>query len=109
MKSTLFAALIVSCLVGPGEAFAHDEKFHKGKPTDGQVVSVADNTLILETDAGTMKVALSDETAVERGDDKASKADLKPGEHIAVFGTKLRRRELVAKEIHIHGEEHHHE
>ena len=104
MKRTYFFALIVTCLVGTSTAFAHDEKFHKGKPTDGEVVSLAGNTLIMKTDAGTMKVDLSDETAIERGEDKASKADLKPGEHVAVFGTKLSAEELVAKEIHIHGD-----
>lgn len=90
---------LISLLLAPGMAFAHDQSLHKGKPTAGEVVSVADGTFQLKTESGPMKVSYSRETKFERGDSAATKDDVRVGEHASVFGTKLPGGELVATEV----------
>lgn len=102
MKTKLRYVLL-SLLAAPGIALAHDQSLHKGKPMAGEVVSVADGTFQLKTESGPMKVTYSEKTKFERGEEAATKDDVRVGEHASVFGTKLPNGELVASEVLVGG------
>ncbi len=78
---------------------AHDASKHKGKPTTGEIVSIAADKIELKTGSGTQTVTTTDKTIYEHGDRKAARGELKKGDHVTVFGTKLATGELVAREI----------
>ena len=78
---------------------AHDACLHKGKPTAGKVVSIDDQALKLKTAAGMTTVTLGEKTKFERGKENVTREELKPGQEIRVFGTKLPTGELVAREV----------
>jgi ribosomal protein S1 len=100
MHRSMLIALALLGLVGVSSAVrAHDASLHKGKPTLGEVVSVEDNGLKLKTATGTTTVTFREETKFERGDKKATREELKPGDQVSVFGTKLPSGELVAREV----------
>jgi ribosomal protein S1 len=99
MYRSAFLVLILCGLVGVSFVEAHDASLHKGKPTQGEVVSVEDNGLQLKTATGTTTVTFREETKFERGDKKATREELKPGDQVSVFGTKLPTGELVAREV----------
>lgn len=90
---------LIPLLLAPGIAYAHDQSLHKGKPTTGEVVSVADGTFQLKSESGPVKVSYSEKTKFERGDAAATKDDVRVGTHASVFGTKLPGGELVASEV----------
>lgn len=94
-----FSALIIFGLVVVQLAGAHDAKFHKGKPTEGEIVSVVAGKMELKTAAGPVTVTLSDKTKYEHGKQTVTKSHLKAGERVSVFGTKLPTGELVAREV----------
>jgi hypothetical protein len=99
-KSILSAVLLASvCLCSSVEA--HDARLHKGKPTTGEVVSLDEEalTLTLKTATGTTMITLQEETKFERGDKIVTREELKPGQQIRVFGTKLPGGKLVAREV----------
>ena len=94
----LNAVLLASvCVVSSVEA--HDARLHKGKPTTGKVVSLDEQFLKLETATGTTTVTLREETKFERGNENVAREELKPGQQVRVFGTKLPTGELVAREV----------
>jgi hypothetical protein len=92
-KLVLFS--ILSCAV----LNAHDAKLHKGKATEGEIVSIAATKMELKTATGVVPVTLSAKTKYEHGDETVTKSHLKKGEHVSVFGTKLATGELVATEV----------
>jgi hypothetical protein len=94
MKNLLACAFLAASL-----AFAHDASLHKGKATEGEVVSVTGAKMELKTATGPLTVTLSDKTKYEHGNQTATKNHLQKGEHVSVFGTKLPTGELVAREI----------
>lgn len=97
---------IVGGLVGlsliASVAAAHEQSLHKGRPTEGEVVSVSEERLVLKTSKGTVPVTLSETTHVERGTGEATRKDIRQGDHVSVFGTTLASGEIVAREIVIH-------
>ena len=95
----MLGTFLIVALLAPLSLRAHDPSKHKGKPTEGEVVSVAPDRIELKTATGTKTVALNDKTKLERGNQAATAADLKKGEHVTVFGTTLASGELVAREI----------
>lgn len=100
MKRTVFALVtlaVTTFAVTP--AFAHDQSLHKGKATEGQIVSVEADRFVIKTQGGERKVTLGEKTKIEVGDSPGSRDDLKDGVRVAVFGTKLPGGEIVAKEI----------
>jgi len=90
----LFLALLI-----PSIAPAHDPSKHKGKGTKGEIVSMTGDRIELKTSAGAQAVTINDKTKFERGNDQVTKADLKKGDQVTVFGTKLATGELVARQI----------
>ena len=109
MNRTLLAvALVAICLATPS-ASAHDQSLHKGKPTEGEIISVAPDYFVLKAVDGEKKVATSQITSIEIGDAKGSLSDLKSGARVAVFGTKLPGGRIVAKEIIVQRDGPHHE
>jgi len=99
MYHRLFFILALVSLFAIPTVSAHDASLHKGKPVRGKVVSMADNGLTLKTDTGTTTVTFQDKTTFERGDVHASSQDIKEGDQVTVFGTKLPTGELVAREV----------
>ena len=99
MYRSVLLVLALLGFVGVSSAEAHDARLHKGKPTKGEVVSVEANGLTLKTATGTTTVTWREETKFERGDKQATREDLKPGDQVSVFGTKLPTGELVAREV----------
>jgi len=98
----LFLALLI-----PSMARAHDPSKHKGRGTQGEIVSIANDRIELKTSAGLKAVTLTDKTTFERGNEKVRKADLKKGDQVTVFGTKLATGELVAQEVMLASPESH--
>jgi hypothetical protein len=80
-------------------AFAHDVKLHKGKGTEGEIVSMTADGFQMKTAKGNQKVRFRPETKIEHGTQQVGKDHLKAGDRVTVFGTKLASGELVAKEI----------
>jgi uncharacterized protein DUF5666 len=78
---------------------AHDACLHKGKPTTGKVVAIDGQALKLKTATGTTTVTLGEKTKFERGKENVTREELKPGQQVRVFGTKLPTGELVARAV----------
>ena|SRR5262245_26405269 len=89
----------VGLLGAASVASAQDANLHKGKPTVGKVTSLADNSINLQTDEGQVTVTLQDKTTFERGDEPAAPQEIRQGDRLTVFGTKLPTGELVAQEV----------
>ena len=108
MHRTVLAAvtLVVICLAVP-PVFAHDQSLHKGKATEGEIVSVKPDRFVIRTEGGDKTVTLGEKTKIELGDSVGSRADLKGGARVAVFGTKLPSGQIVAKEIVVQGDDSH--
>jgi hypothetical protein len=86
-------------------AYAHDASKHKGKPIEGEVVSVAEDRFQLKTATGTVPVTFSSKTKFEYGKATVDKTHVTKGGRITVFGTKLPSGEVVAREVLIGGAE----
>jgi len=101
---------IAAVLLAGSFAAAHEQSLHKGHSTEGEVVSVSKDGLVMQTAKGNVSVTLSDSTTVERGDEKSARDAIHKGDHVSVFGTTLATGEVVAREIVIggsHGHEGH--
>jgi hypothetical protein len=99
---TAVAALVSVCGTA---AYAHDASKHKGKPIEGEVVSVAGDRFQLKTATGTVPVTFSSKTKFEHGKAMVDKTHVTKGGRITVFGTKLPSGEVVAREVLIGGAE----
>jgi hypothetical protein len=97
-RSWLFSVFTIALLAAPF-ASAHDAKLHKGKGTEGEIVSLAAGKMELKTAAGPLTVTLPAKTKYEHGDKTVTKSHLQKGEQVTVFGTKLATGELVASEV----------
>src|SRR5437899_2371335 len=95
--------VIAALLLAAGFAAAHEQRFHKGHPTEGEVVSVSKDGLVMHTQKGSVTVALSESTMVERGNAKIGRDAIRVGDHVSVFGTTLPTGEVVAREIVVGG------
>ena len=104
MKRTTYWAIVA--IFTARAALAHEQSLHRGHPTEGRVASVSDQGLVVETEKGNLSVTLQDTTRIERGDTPVARTEIRPGDHVSVFGTKLETGELVAKEIIVDGAEH---
>ena len=98
------AACLLSLFLMTNPGFAHDEKLHKGKSTDGKVIAVEGDTIQVKTDKGTVLISLMAETKYELGAQGApgKKSDLKPGDFVMVTGPKLESGNIAAKAVMIH-------
>jgi methionine-rich copper-binding protein CopC len=97
---TKILLLLALCVLGPVSAHGHDKKLHKGKPVEGEIVSVEPGAFTLKASNSRHKVTLKADTNIEIGTaTHAKKDDLKVGQHVAVFGTKLPGGEIVASEV----------
>ena len=94
-------------LLAGGLSAAHEQSLHKGRSTEGEVVSVSKDGLMMQTAKGRVSVTLSESTTVERGDEQVARDAIHTGDHVSVFGTTLATGELVAREIVIGGVHHH--
>ena len=107
MYRKLSVGLLFLALLIPSAARAHDPSKHKGKGVQGEIVSIANHRIELKTSAGAKAVTINDKTKFERGSTQVTKSDLKKGDRVTVFGTKLASGELVAREILLGSPEHH--
>jgi hypothetical protein len=107
MNKKLSGTVLFVVLLSPSVASAHDPSKHKGKGVQGEIVSIANDRIELKTPAGAKTVTISDKTKFERGNNPATSADLKKGDQVTVFVTKLATGELVAREILLAIPEHH--
>ena len=99
MNRLFLTTLLILGWIAPSIMKAHDPSQHKGKATEGEIVSVAGDRFEMKTATGNMTVTFSDKTKFEHGDQAATKGHLKKGEHVSVIGTKLASGELVAREV----------
>jgi hypothetical protein len=99
LRKAFGAVVLAGFLATAGTLLAHDKSLHRGRPTEGQVVSVVGDRIDLKTPQGIKKVELTGKTMFERGDKAATRADLKKGEQVTVFGTTLATGEIVANEV----------
>jgi ribosomal protein S1 len=107
-RTIVIATMLIAC----GLAAAHEQRFHKGRATEGEVVSVSKDGLVMQTAKGKVSVTLSDSTTIERGDEKLARDAIHEGDHVSVFGTTLASGELVARDVLLsgaHGHEGHSE
>lgn len=91
--------LLLAGLMGAPMLTAHDEKLHTGNATQGEIVSIAGNNVVMKTATGNIKVTLSKETKYEMGDQAVDVTHFKKGDKVSVIGTKLATGELAAKEM----------
>ena len=103
MNRLLLMTLILAGMAAPWNLQAHDPSKHKGKATEGEILSVAADRFELKTAAGNTTVLLTDKTKIEHGDQAVAKDHLKQGLRVSVFGTKLPTGELAAREIVLSG------
>ncbi len=110
MKNVTTTILCLASFALPFTMAAHDKKLHKGKATEGEIVSVSKNGFQVKTATGTVPVTFTEKTKFEHGKDVVDSSHVKAGDHVSVFGTKLASGELVGKEIllgsddaHAHG------
>lgn len=94
--------IVALALLVPIAAVAHEASQHKGKPTEGEVVSVEGDRLSISTADGPVVVTLTEATKLEQGDQPTGRDAVKRGVHLSVFGTKLPSGELVAREVIVH-------
>lgn len=99
MIRKLAMAALAMALAAPQLARAHEPSKHKGRPTEGDVVSVSGDRMQISTARGPKTVILDNKTKIERGAQAATAGDLKKGEHVVVFGTTLASGEVVSHEI----------
>ncbi len=99
MFHKLFATLVLTSLVGAIAVMAHDPSQHKGTPTKGEVLSIANDRIEVKTDKGVKTITVNGKTTFERGKTKASLSGFKKGDRVAVFGTMLASGEFIAKEV----------
>ena len=99
MNRLFLTTLLILGLIGPPLVKAHEPSKHKGKATEGEIVSLAGDRFEMKTATGNVTVTFSDKTKFEHGDQAATKDHLKKGEHVSVIGTKLPTGELVAREV----------
>ena len=97
----LLATLITAALVAPQIVRAHDGEDHKGKETEGQVISIGGDRFELKTAKETLQVTFSSKTKFQHDRETVDKTHLTAGEHVTVIGTKLPSGEMVAKEVMI--------
>lgn len=99
MFQKLIAMLILTGIMGAAIVSAHDPSQHKGTPTKGEVLSIANDRIELKTDKGVKTITVNGKTTFERGKTKASLSGFKRGDRVTVFGTTLASGEFVAKEV----------
>lgn len=99
MYRQLMMLFVLWGLMTAPSIMAHDKSLHRGKPTDGVVMSIAADSFELKTKEGTVKVTLQPKTVFEHGAAKVDKTHLQEGGKVSVFGTKLPTGEIVAKEV----------
>ena len=95
----LFVALLLVNLVAVGQANAHDQSLHKGKPIEGEIITVSANSFELKTEKGTVTVTVTGKTKLEIGENTTTKDSLIQGTKVKIYGTKLPGGKVVAKEI----------
>jgi len=71
MFHKLFATLVLTGLVGAIAVMAHDPSQHKGTPTKGEVLSIANDRIEVKTDKGVKTITVNGKTTFERGKNKA--------------------------------------
>lgn len=99
MLRRLQTPLLAAALLSAPALFAHDAKLHAGNATEGQIVSIAGNNVVMKTAKGDVKVTLNKSTKFEMGTQVVDVNHFKMGDKIAVIGTKLATGEIVAKEM----------
>lgn len=95
----LQATLLLAGLMSVSLLSAHDEKLHTGNATQGEIVSIAGNNVVMKTATGDLKVTLNKDTRYEMGDQAVDVNHFRKGDKVSVIGTKLATGELVAKEM----------
>ena len=78
---------------------AHDSKLHKGKATDGEVVSIEGSKMVVKTAKGNVNVTLNKDTKYEMDEKAVDMSHFMKGSKVSVVGTKLATGELVAEEV----------
>jgi hypothetical protein len=99
MMNGNFRRLAATGLLFGASLFAHDAKLHKGKATEGEIVSVSPSTVVMKTATGNLNVSINKDTKYEMGSQAVDLNHFKKGDKISVIGTKLASGELVAKEV----------
>lgn len=96
---SLQTAVVVLGLMGASALSAHDGDDHKGKATEGQIVSIAADNFVMKTAKGNVTVTLSKDTKYEMNKQAVDKGHFKTGDKVSVIGTALTGGKLVAKEV----------
>lgn len=98
MNRTLLSGLMLSILLA-SPAWAHDAKYHKGKPVEGTVQDTRADGFDLKTEKETIKVTYDKELNVEHGDSHVTREAIHAGDKVGVLGTRLASGDLVAHEV----------
>ncbi len=105
-KVFLSIAIAAAFLLLPLVTFAHDAKLHKGKPVHGTITFVTPDGFDLKTAKGVTHVSYDKIVNFEKGDEDATREDIRVGLLADVIGTTLESGEIVAHEVilepHVH-------
>lgn len=99
MRGIVYFLSTALLLAVTGTANAHDEKLHRGKAIEGEVLSMSSDGFELKTEDDSLAVVVTDKTKFERGNSIISLADVTEGMKVKIFGTKLPGGKLAAKEV----------
>ena len=64
----LKVTVAIAALMSASALFAHDAKLHAGDATEGQIVSIAGNNVVMKTAKGDVKVTLNKDTKLATGE-----------------------------------------
>ena len=97
---TLLATLLCTSTLAT-TAYAHDEKYHKSKFVEGEVLERSGSNFLMSTKEGKIRVETTKDTVFEKGEagEKAELNDIRKDDHVRVAGTKLDAEKMVAKEV----------
>lgn len=101
LPSLLALLLATLSFVTARPGAAHEGHVHRGKPTEGIVRAVGDGHFTVETGGASVSVTVPPDVTVVRGERPVPSGDLRVGDRVSVFGTKLEGGVLVAHEIDI--------
>lgn len=99
MIRRMICCVILAALFAAASILAHDAKYHKGRSTDGEVLSVLEDRITLKTETATKIILFTAKTNFEADGQKVTAKALKKGEKVNVLGTTLASGEIVATEI----------
>jgi len=86
---------------GQGQAGQNARRQFSGRPVNGEIISVGDNSITVKMPDGQSKIVLINDSTQIREASNASKSDLKQGSAVAVFGSQNSDGSITAQNVEL--------